>query len=388
MITYNIELDFSNESQKKYWIDLLNSIKNCYNSISKLVWENKSVKLNLKEIHSLVYNDMRKSYPELPAQAIIKTYKSVISSYRSNKRKFFCEKKKSSCQLDKRLYSKLSPEGLLLSTPNSFKREFVSFKLYKKFKELSLKYSMHDPNIFVKNNKLYLGIPFEVPSKPVVEETYLGIDLGVKRLVTTSDGVVIDDKKLKANKRRIRKLKRELQSKKTRSAKQKLRKLRNKERNINKFYVHKIVNSILKTDKNIIVTEDLSGIKQNTSRTKEGFKRNKHNNRMSQVPFYMLKEILSYKALLLGKRVETVSPYNTSKIDCITNKIDGERRGCRYYSKSGLVYDADWNAAINIRNRKHPESFILPIDGKLNFFGRGLVNIPNISENTEKQLSL
>lgn len=388
MITYNIELDFSNEIQKKYWIDLLNSIKDCYNSISKLVWENKSVKLNLKEIHSLVYNDMRKSYPELPAQAIIKTYKSVISSYRSNKRKFFCEKKKLSCQLDKRLYSKLSPEGLLLSTPNSFKREFVSFKLYKKFKELSLKYSMHDPNIFVKNNKLYLGIPFEVPSKPVVKETYLGIDLGVKRLVTTSDGIVIDDKKLKANKRRIRKLKRELQSKKTRSAKQKLRKLRNKERNINKFYVHKIVNSILKTDKNIIVMEDLSGIKQNTSRTKEGFKRNKHNNRMSQVPFYMLKEILSYKALLLGKRVETVSPYNTSKTDCMTNKIDGERRGCRYYSKSGLVYDADWNATINIRNRKHPESFMLPIDGKLNFFGRGLVNIPNISENTEKPLSL
>ena len=190
MITYNIELDFSNEIQKNYWIDLLNLIKNCYNSISKLVWENKSVKLNLKEIHSLVYSDMRKSYPELPAQAIVKTYKSVISSYRSNKRKFFCEKKKLSCQLDKRLYSKLSPEGLLLSTPNSFKREFVSFKLYKKFKELSLKYSMYDPNIFVKNNKLYLGIPFEVPSKPVVEETYLGIDLGVKRCITRISKII------------------------------------------------------------------------------------------------------------------------------------------------------------------------------------------------------
>ena len=72
----------------------------------------------------------------------------------------------------------------------------------------------------------------------------------------------------------------------------------------------------------------------------------------------------------MGKRVETVSPSYTSQIDCMTGKRDGQRKGCRYYSSSGIVYDADWNAAINIRNRKHSTSFITPIDGKLNLVDR------------------
>ena len=36
------------------------------------------------------------------------------------------------------------------------------------------------------------------------------------------------------------------------------------------------------------------------------------------------------------------------------------------------VFDADWNAAYNIRNRyaKHPASFSLPLEGRLNPVGR------------------
>ena len=35
-----------------------------------------------------------------------------------------------------------------------------------------------------------------------------------------------------------------------------------------------------------------------------------------------------------------------------------------------MVFDADWNAAINIANRHHPTPFCLPMDGRLNFVGR------------------
>ena len=50
----------------------------------------------------------------------------------------------------------------------------------------------------------------------------------------------------------------------------------------------------------------------------------------------------------------------------LENNKDGQRVGCRYYSKSGLIYDADWNAAINIKNRfEHPiskeEEYIVPL---------------------------
>jgi len=144
---------------------------------------------------------------------------------------------------------------------------------------------------------------------------------------------------------------------------------------------HHLANEILRHhDASVIVMEDLSGIKTSTSKTKEGFKRTKHNNRISQVPFFQLKHILTYKAPLAGKRVETVSPEYTSQEDCRTqSKVGCTRKGCRFYAADSRVFDADWNAAVNIRNRhllenKHPISLVLPlvfpIDGKLNLIGR------------------
>lgn len=120
------------------------------------------------------------------------------------------------------------------------------------------------------------------------------------------------------------------------------------------------------TKASIIVLEDLKKLKRNTSKSKEGHKRKRHNNAISQVPFYRFKEVLTHKAQLVGKRVETVSPYNTSKIDSRTNKLDGKRQGCRYYCSDGVVLDADWNASVNIAKRgNHPYMEILPQDGRI-----------------------
>jgi transposase len=86
----------------------------------------------------------------------------------------------------------------------------------------------------------------------------------------------------------------------------------------------------------------------------------------------MLKEILIYKAQLLGKKVVTVDPSYTSQND-FRGILRGERKGCRYYTSDKKVLDADWNAAINIGKRsKLPISFNFPYDGKLNFVGRSL----------------
>jgi IS605 OrfB family transposase len=114
--------------------------------------------------------------------------------------------------------------------------------------------------------------------------------------------------------------------------------------------------------------EDLKKIKRNTSKTKEGYKRTRHNNAISQVPFYMFKEILTNKATLYGKKVESVSPTYTSQTDSRTGKRDGERRGCRYVCTDNVVLDADWNAAVNIAERGlHPYTKKTPLDGALNF---------------------
>lgn len=117
--------------------------------------------------------------------------------------------------------------------------------------------------------------------------------------------------------------------------------------------------------------EDLSKIKRSTAKTEAGCNRTRHNNAMSQVPFFQLRQILTYKAPLVGKQVATVPPQYTSQEDCRTQSREGcVRKGCRFYTADGKVFDADWNAAINVCNRHHPTSFRLPIDGGLNFIGR------------------
>lgn len=120
------------------------------------------------------------------------------------------------------------------------------------------------------------------------------------------------------------------------------------------------------TEASIIVLEDLSKIKKNTSRTSDGYKRVKHNNALSQVPFYEFKRIIGYKAPVAGKQVETVSPMYTSQMDCRTSTRDGERHGRRYICSDGIIFDSDWNASINIGQRSnHLVSSKLPIEGQL-----------------------
>ena len=214
-------------------------------------------------------------------------------------------------------------------------------------------------------------------STPVhIENSYLGVDLGERRLAVTSEGNAIIDKQFLKEKRKLRYLKRILNSKSktifSRSAKKKLKSLRRKEQNKNKNQSHLISNQILNTKSNVIVMEDLSGIK-----TKNREKR--FNNKQAQVPYFDLRRILTYKAPLQGKIVVTVNPYYTSQDDY--RKLErGKRKGCRYYASDGKVFDADWNASINIANRytlkkkakgvKLPVSFNIPIDGKLNLMGK------------------
>jgi IS605 OrfB family transposase len=126
--------------------------------------------------------------------------------------------------------------------------------------------------------------------------------------------------------------------------------------------------------------EDLSKIKKNTSKSKDGFKRKRHNNAIAQVPFAEFKTRLTAKAHLFGKEAKTVSPVYTSQTDCRNDKRNGKRIGCRYYCKDGLVLDADWNAAVNIAKKgKHPFSSILPVDGRLKFLNGRVSSITQSS---------
>lgn len=356
-------------------------VRECYNFASKIAFEEK-LPLGMMAYHRRLYRAERTSFPSLPAQVCIKINRQVMANYRTAREnraeldRPLVMKNPAVC-LDERLYSNLSPESFRLSTGDGARRSEVKFVLYPKFREMAAAYQMRDPVLTYneKTREFFACVPFLVPvaSEPQQEEKCLGVDLGIKRIATLSDGTAIRDKAYLARRRRIRHNKRVFQRHKahSHSARRKLKRLRRKEFNDSKNFCHHVTNEILRHDGNVIVMEDLTKIKQGTSRTKDGHKRTRHNNMMSQVPFYQLKQILTYKALLRGKRVATVSPQYTSQEDCRTQSKEGcARKGCRFYTADGKVFDADWNAAINICNRHRPTPFSLPLDGSLNFVGR------------------
>jgi len=379
IITYNVKIACDDDSygsamstlkiHDKMWNDVSEFLFNNYQETQKIS--------GLKDTHNKLYYGLREKYPESPSQVVIKAIKHPISTFHSIKSNNCLEelesapiKKRPSMQLDKRIFRMIADDEFSMTTIDGRKK--FKIELYDKFNELFSRHKMCDPRIFERKGQLWLSVTFELPTPTVIEGSCVGVDLGIKRFATTSTGKSFNDKKASAKKRISRYNKRQLQKNKgSSSARHKLKKSNGKQTNQNKQMCHKIANKILKEKANIIVLEDLSGIKLK----KKGKMRKSFNNRNSQVPYYMFKQILSYKALSVGKRVETVNPYMTSQDDYRGVK-KGKRKGCRYYTSDGIVFDADFNAAINIAQRysvvndKLPVSFKEPLDGTLDFSGR------------------
>ncbi len=328
-------------------------------------------KNSLMVLHSKVYGNIRKLYPDIPSQVVIKAEQECLASYKStksNKHKLKSPivKKNLSMRLDKRLYSKDKNDKYSIKITTTNGRQSFKFVVYPRLKELMDKYQYCDPLIYENNGKLFISFCFEnKPKEQQKQKLALGVDIGIRRSVALSDGRIVIDRKFNGNKRKLRHLKDCLKSKGTKSARKHLNKLRHKEHNQNKNQTHLISNEVLKTDADTIVLENLKGIKK---------KKNKYQNKrnISQVPMFELRRIITYKAENMGKTITLVRPSYTSQTDSVTGKIEGERRGCRFYSKNGLIYDADINASINIAKLSK-----LPVSQTHNLtYGQVKVNSP------------
>lgn len=346
MLTYTTKLTATCQEDLEGLRKLLEYERDVFNIAS--VEQFPETKRSIVVLHGKVYGKVRKERPEIPAQVVIRGEQSCLSAYRtvrSNKHKISkpIQKKRLSIRLDKRLYVPTELGSIRISTANG-RKNFGVF-LYPKLESLLKDFSYKDPEIFERDGDLYIAMTFDVsPAEPAKPKLALGVDLGCRVSAATSDGRLIIDKKFAKDKRKLRFLKRQLQSAKahgSKSARRHLKKIRRKEANMNRNQTHLIANTILRTDADTLVLENLKSIKVKKHR-------NQNKNRISQVPLYELRRILTYKAGHTGKHVMLVCPAYTSQTDCLTGKVEGERRGRRFYAKSGLVYDADINAAINI----------------------------------------
>lgn len=354
-LSYNTELIFQSREDFDKIITILLAEQKVFNEASKIHFGNGEKRKNsIVELHNKFYKQFRERNPDIPAQIVVRGLQSCLSAYRtvkSNKHKIDkpIEKKNLSIRLDKRLYTYKNGK-LKLTTLD--KRIWVNFNKYPKLEEMLNSYTFCDPLLFVRNGKIWICLSFKIETKPEsLNKLALGVDLGINRSIATSEGKIYIDHKFNKEKRKLRYLKRQLQScihtKKSKSAKRHLKKLRHKEANKNKNQSHLLVNEVIKSTKaNTLILEDLTGLKNPKKKNSKSI-----NNKIGQVPFYQFKQILTYKAPLYGKTVILINPKFTSQIDSRTGLKDGLRKGSRYYCSDGQILDADINAAINIAKR-------------------------------------
>jgi IS605 OrfB family transposase len=370
ILAYNTKLVFESNEDRLKLLQTLELERDVFNYCSEIHYG--STKNSIVELHAKCYKSARTKF-SAKAQIVIKAETSCLAAYRSvksNKHKIDkpIRKKKLSMSFDGRLH-RFDGKAFYFTT-NDGKRVKATPVLYDKLPNLSTT-KFCDPKLFVRDGEIYISLMFKT-EEPELKKSQLalGVDLGIRRFAATSEGKLFIDKKYNKERRRIRYLKRCLRAKldtsKSKTAKKHLSKLSRKERNSSKNFVHNLTKRILDTKATTIAIEDI-----NVNKLKGKKSRYQNKNRISQVAFAAVRTVLTYKAALLGKEVVCVNPAYTSQDDCVTGRRDGTRQGCRYYAKSGVVYDADVNAAVNIARKTK-----LPVSQKNLLDGQGVVIRP------------
>ena len=205
------------------------------------------------------------------------------------------------------------------------------------------------------NDKYYVSVLYEMNDKVprVNHRTIVGIDLGIKKLLTLSDGIAYDnnkyiDKYAKRIKRKQRELaKKEKGSKNYYKCKKELAILYSKLVNARRFYTYKITKDITH-EYDIITCEKL--------KTKEMIingKDSKLSSKINDATFSEIIRQLEYKSKYKGKAFYQINTYYPSSQIC--SRCDNQDKRykdltMREYkcSKCGEKLDRDLNASINI----------------------------------------
>ena len=205
------------------------------------------------------------------------------------------------------------------------------------------------------NGKYYVSILYEMydEAPKINYRTIVGIDLGIKKLLTLSDGITYDNNKyLQKYEKRIKRKQRELSRKQKKSknyykCKKELAVLYSKLVNARKYYTHKITKDI--TDEYDIITCEKLFTKEMITKGKD----NKLSKKISDATFSEVLRQLEYKTRFKGKIFNQIDTYYPSSQICSKcNNQDKKYKDLkeRTYkcSKCNQEIDRDFNASINI----------------------------------------
>jgi IS605 OrfB family transposase len=203
-----------------------------------------------------------------------------------------------------------------------------------------------------RDGRWFLIATCDVPGPETREPAgFLGVDLGIANIATTSDGEIMAGRRVNRYRRRQQALRRKLQAKGAKSAKRRLRKRARKEarfaRDANHCIAKKIVTEAERTSRGIAL-EDLTGIRDRARLRKP------QRVTLNSWSFAQLGSFIGYKARRAGVPVICVDPAWTSRTcaDCghasKRNRVSQAIFTCR---GCGVVAHADRNASRNIAAR-------------------------------------
>ena len=203
------------------------------------------------------------------------------------------------------------------------------------------------------SGKYYVSILVETDINPLpTNNNKIGIDLGIKDIVITSDGKKYENPRvLQKYEKKLTKLQRRLSRKKKESNnyiknKKQIAKCHEKIANIREDYIHKLTHEII-SENQVIISEDL------------GIKNMMRNHRLaksiSDVSLYEITKQLEYKSLWNRRKYIKIDKYYASSQICNIcghKNTDTKNLSIRKWEcpNCNTLHDRDINAAKNILN--------------------------------------
>ncbi|WP_308163870.1 RNA-guided endonuclease InsQ/TnpB family protein [Nonomuraea sediminis] len=210
-----------------------------------------------------------------------------------------------------------------------------------------------ESDLICRDGMWFLLATCDLPDRPVAVPTagFLGVDLGIANIATTSDGIRRSGKGLNAHRHRQRGLRRRLQAKATKSAKRLLKRRRRKEAKFaadtNHVIAKRIVTEAERTGRGVAL-EDLQGIRDRVRLRKP------QRVTLHSWSFHQLGSFITYKAARAGVALVHVNPAYSSQECSVCHHVDKRNRPAQAVFKCtscGFAEHADVNAARNIAAR-------------------------------------
>ena len=362
LLTLKVKLQPTEEQGQKL-LRTMETFNHACDDISKVAYDSKT--FNQYKLHHILYYRIREQYT-LPAQLTVRAVSKVVDSYKTERRHLHLFDPHGAIIYDQRIMSFKGLEKVSLTTLEG--RVIVSL-LVGAYGKLDQRRIRGQADLLYIKGEFYLCLVVEQPEEPpLTPEGYLGVDLGIIKLATTSDGVSYSGEKVESVRAHYMGVKAELQHVGTESAKRHLRKLSGREARFKRQVNHKISKELVvvaKDTKRAIALEDLKGIRAQTT------VRRKQRERHGKWAFNQLRAYVEYKARVAGVPVLMVDPRNTSRRCSVCGHIEKRNRVSQSEFKCrscGFELNADLNAAKNIQWRAEVnQPIVVCPDGNLNY---------------------